>query len=242
MVIDTRSLVTCLQISKHCKELGDVDDSFLVNFSLTALLSHNQFPSLLFKVKFCQAVQLFLTQSVRNCQMPHSWERSNLDTIRRWAGHVVSGYIEKKTSHSGGELNGYLPLKTLYARTGRITLQKQTTWLIHWRKVSDLCMHIRKIWKATCDSVKLFCAGKHWALAVGSSESGAARVQGSPITSASPMSLLLQQVSRRRRENGESLSAACTHQPACWGQRETSRWLREMIAESVCRSLTRLAR
>lgn len=56
MAIDTHSLVTCLQISKHCKELGDVDDSFLVNCSLTALLSYNQFPFMLFKVKFYQAV------------------------------------------------------------------------------------------------------------------------------------------------------------------------------------------
>jgi len=51
MVIDTCSLVTSLQISKHCKELGDVDDFVFVNCSLTASLSHNQFLSPLFKGK-----------------------------------------------------------------------------------------------------------------------------------------------------------------------------------------------
>lgn len=51
MVINTCSLVTCLQISKHCKALGDVDDFVLVNCILTASLSHNQFLSLFFKGK-----------------------------------------------------------------------------------------------------------------------------------------------------------------------------------------------
>lgn len=56
MIIDTCSLVTCLTTSKHYKELGDVDDFVLVNCSLRASLSPNQFLSPLFKGKLLSAL------------------------------------------------------------------------------------------------------------------------------------------------------------------------------------------
>lgn len=117
------SLVTCLQISKHYKELGDVDDFVLVNCSLTASLSCNQFPSLLFKDKLSS--DLVASDLVSEI-MKHPvlgkeaiWTRSEneQDTLSQ----VILS--KKITVRSGGELNGYSHLLKHHTQAGKQTTQ-----------------------------------------------------------------------------------------------------------------------
>lgn len=210
----------------------------LVNCSLTASFSHNQFPSLLFKGKLSS--DLVASDSVSEIMKSPvlgreaNWTRweNEQDTL----SHVT---LRKKIIVRGWTKWVFSPLKTSHTDTGRKNKQ-----LIHKKEVSDLCMHIRKMWKVTYDSAKLLCAGKCWALVnltARRSNKELHECKGSAVIwayRASPVSLLLQKVGRW--ENGENLSSVRAHRPTCWRQHGASRRLTEMLAESVWESLTRL--
>lgn len=111
MVIDTCSLVTCLKISKHYKELGDVDDFVLVNCSLTASLSPNQFLSLLFKGKVSSA--LVASDSVSEIMKrpflgrEAIWTQSEneQDTLSHWDSIEKKATLREKESQSSPGVN-----------------------------------------------------------------------------------------------------------------------------------------
>lgn len=137
---------------------------------------------------------------------------------------------KKITIHSGGELNGYSHLLKHHTQAG-----KQLKQLIHKREVSDLCIHIKNMWKVTHDSAKYFCAGKRWDLAAGRSSE---ECMWCPIIWAcrtSPVSLLLQKVNGKMGK----VFDVC----ACW----PTRWRQQGLgvtrdgAESGGEALPRLA-
>lgn len=193
------SPVTCLQISKHCQELGDVDDFVLVNWSLTASLNHYQFLSLLFQGKLLS--DLVHSDSMSEIMKSPVLGRETIWTQSENEQDTPQVTLRKKVSvQSGGELNGYSHL-----------LKHHTQARQHCRNKLRQLIHKRILWIcAYQEDVKGdlgFCQIVLWRKML---SFGCGRVSARGVLSSGRTEFHLYPGFCRRWENRENLSPVCT--------------------------------
>lgn len=176
--------------------------------------------------------------------MPLSWERSNLDTIRKWAEHVVPLrqhwekrlYWEKK---NGSQVQGWTkwvfsPLEMSYTDTGRVTLSKHATQTACSQKGSFRSVHAYQrdvkgdlwFWQVVlCRKTLSLGCGK--AVSAREAQSGLTGLHSSPFTL---------QKGRQVEKWGKSLIFECLQSTCCMEQ-----WAGKRGDSSAClESLTSL--